>query len=182
MTMNEIERILKMEREEPYKIIVLVRSFGCSQKYEFDEAERALIVCTMLYRLGCSIEWIKFEEMEQEDEEMLNIDKYREQILKLVNDKGFSGATAICTVADVNDYRKALEWAISEYNPCLKNGDGLKPGDKIMVRDNNGQKWAQATYLFYFNETFYCVDGVRYIAEEGNFVNWLQARLPKEGE
>lgn len=66
--------------------------------------------------------------------------------------------------------------------PLLKNGDGLKPGDKIMVRDNDGQKWVQATYLFYFNEMFYCVDGVRYIAEEGNFVNWLQARLPMEGE
>lgn len=66
--------------------------------------------------------------------------------------------------------------------PLLENGDGLKPGDWIMVRDNNEQNWVQATYLFYFNEMFYCVDGVRYIAEEGNFVNWLQARLLEEGE
>ena len=80
-------------------------------------------------------------------------------------------------------FEPELEWLFSEYEPpLLKNGDGLKPGDKIMVRDNNGQKWEQATYLFYFNEAFYCVDGVRYIAEEGNFVNWLQARLPMEGE
>lgn len=66
--------------------------------------------------------------------------------------------------------------------PLLENGDGLKPGDKIMVRDNNEQNWVQATYLFYFNEMFYCVAGVRYIAEGGDFINWLQARLPMEGE
>lgn len=181
MTMNEIERILKMEREEPYKIIVLVRSFGCSQKYEFDEAERALIVCTMLYRLGCSIEWIKFEEMEQEDEEMLNIDKYREQILKLVNDKGFSGATAICTVADVNDYRKALEWAISEYNPCLKNGDGLKPGDWIMV-SLHGKEFTKRQFLFFHDDMFYTTVNDAVLGCFGDYMAWDYAHLPEDGE
>ena len=91
-----------------------------------------------------------------------------------------------CNDCEFSSVESIENWLNTEHiepePPLLKNGDGLKPGDKIMVRDNNGQEWAQATYLFYFNETFYCVDGVRYIAEDGNFVNWLQARLPEEGE
>lgn len=89
----------------------------------------------------------------------------------------------IVTAAQGNSSRLACMLSkLEDEPPLLENGDGLKPGDKTMVRDNNEQNWVQATYLFYFNEMFYCVDGVRYIAEEGNFVNWRQARLPKEGE
>lgn len=91
-----------------------------------------------------------------------------------------------CEDCEFSSVESIENWLNAEHvkpePPLLKNGDGLNPGDWIMVRDNNGQEWAQATYLFYFNETFYCVDGVRYIAEEGNFVNWRQARLPEEGE
>lgn len=134
---------------------------------------------------------------------MLNVDKYREELLEEMKFKkeklndcendNYNGVEIYFRSIEAVKRRHGggcsqffsddVKWLFSEYEPpLLENGDGLKPGDKIMIRDNDGQKWVQATYLFYFNEMFYCVDGVRYIAEEGNFVNWLQARLPMEGE
>lgn len=88
-----------------------------------------------------------------------------------------------CEFYTVKNVEKWLNAEYEEPEPLLlENGDGLKPGDKIMVRDNNEQNWVQATYLFYFNEMFYCVAGVRHIAEGGDFINWQQARLLEEGE
>ena len=103
---------------------------------------------------------------------------------RVVHGKNCGGKN--CEDCEFSSVESIENWLNAEHvkpePPLLKNGDGLNPGDWIMVRDNNGQEWAQATYLFYFNETFYCVDGVRYIAEGGIFVNWRQARLPEEGE
>lgn len=91
-----------------------------------------------------------------------------------------------CDDCEFNKLEDIENWLNAEHvepePPLLENGDGLQPGDKIMVRDNNEQNWVKATYLFYFNEMFYCVAGVRYIAEGGDFINWQQARLPMEGE
>ena len=126
---------------------------------------------------------------------MLNIDKYRDGIIEAVKDDDIR---TLCSTKDIkmvvgmkidcckpcNTCRNELmRWLFSEYEPpLLKNGDGLKLGDWIMVRDNDNQGWCKSVFLFYLNGEFYCVDGCDYIPKDGYFVNWKQARLPEDGE
>lgn len=127
---------------------------------------------------------------------MTNKDFYFDKLLAVVLERACHGMHKVvygescadaekdcndCEFNKLEDIENRLN-AEHEEPPLLENGDGLKAGDKIMVRDNNKQNWVQATYLFYFNEMFYCVAGVRHIAEGGDFINWQQARLPMEGE
>lgn len=65
--------------------------------------------------------------------------------------------------------------------PLLKNGDGLKPGDWIMVRDRDGENWRKRQFLFYHNGEF-CCELVNNSIGNGDYIPWAQARLPEEGE
>lgn len=65
--------------------------------------------------------------------------------------------------------------------PLLENGDGLKPGDWIMVRDCDREKWRKRQFLFYYNGIFYC-EYVDNSIGNGEYVLWKQARLPEDGE
>lgn len=66
--------------------------------------------------------------------------------------------------------------------PLLENGDGLKPGDWIMVRDGDGVSWRKRQFMCYFDNRFYCFKPHSQSKNECDCVMWLQARLPKEGE
>lgn len=74
-------------------------------------------------------------------------------------------------------------WLNAEHKepPLLKNGDGLKPGDWIMVRDNEVSDWAKRRFLFYYDGMFYC-ELVHNSIGNGEYIPWKQARLPEKGE
>lgn len=124
---------------------------------------------------------------------MLNVDKYREEIFEEIEIamKGSSPAPIVLAVSRVHNrhtgercdfFEPELEWLFSEYEPpLLKNGDGLKPGDWVMVRDCDGGCWAKRQFLFYYSGIFYC-ELVDSSIGDGEYVSWKQARLPEEGE
>ena len=129
---------------------------------------------------------------------MLNVDKYREEIFEEIEIamKGSSPAPIVLAVSRVHNrhtgekcdfFEPELEWLFSEYEPpLLKNGDGLKPGDWIMVRNSDEDKWSKEQFLFYYpysssDRNFACAyhDGV---IGDGDYFTWKQARIPEDGE
>lgn len=69
--------------------------------------------------------------------------------------------------------------------PLLENGDGLKPGDWIMVRDNEDCNWYKQQFMCYFNHRFFVVDDNENDSfnENGtNVTGWKYARLQEDGE
>lgn len=74
-----------------------------------------------------------------------------------------------------------LDWLFSEYEPdLLENGDGLKPGDWIMV-SNDKQGWKNRQFLYFWQGCFYAAN-LSTSPEQGEAVKWNYARLPEEGE
>ena len=97
-----------------------------------------------------------------------------------------------CEFATVESIEK---WLNAEHKepepPLLENGDGLKVGDWIMVRDLDGDEWCKMVFAFYYNNLFFVLDNAvlkkfnsfSSIDENGTGVTgWFQARLPMEGE
>lgn len=66
--------------------------------------------------------------------------------------------------------------------PLLENGDGLKPGDLIMVRDFDTQNWEKRQFMCYYDGLFFTAYGDKGIVDTSTFCRWQQARLPMEGE
>lgn len=90
----------------------------------------------------------------------------------------------MCEFKDVETIEAWLN-AEHEEPPLLENGDGLKPGDWIMVRDNSECDWYKRQFMCYFDDGFYCVNNVKQSMEEYTIFNvssWKYARLPMEGE
>ena len=75
-------------------------------------------------------------------------------------------------------------WLNAEHKepPLLENGDGLKPGDWIMVRDGDGVSWRKRQFMCYFDNRFYCFKPHSQFKNECDCVMWVQARLPEDGE
>ena len=66
--------------------------------------------------------------------------------------------------------------------PLLENGDGLKPGDWIMVRNYTYDDWKKVRFMCYFDGYFFTTETfVRAINYKTCSV-FTQARLPMEGE
>ena len=66
--------------------------------------------------------------------------------------------------------------------PLLENGDGLKPGDLIMVRDASADKWHKRQFMCFYNGVFYTAEGPFDMVGHHTFSRWHDARLPEEGE
>lgn len=66
--------------------------------------------------------------------------------------------------------------------PLLENGDGLKPGDWIMVRDEFDDSWKKQAFVAYYDGRFIAVRGGYKIGEHNEVEYARQARLPMEGE
>lgn len=86
-----------------------------------------------------------------------------------------------------SEIENVLQWLNAEHEepPLLENGDGLQPGDWIMVRDNEDCNWYKRQFMCYFNHRFYCVNKIEQTMDEYaifNVSSWAQARLPMEGE
>ena len=78
------------------------------------------------------------------------------------------------------------EWLNAEHvesePPLLENGDGLKPGDWIMVRDEFDDSWKKRAFVAYYDRRFIAVRGGYKIGEHNEVEYARQARLPEEGE
>lgn len=134
---------------------------------------------------------------------MLNVDKYRDELLEEMDnrrekvegrcDDNCSGVEIYFrSIEDVKRrhgggysalFSDDVKWLFSEYEPpLLENGDGLKPGDWIMVRDGDGVSWRKRQFMCYFDNRFYCFKPHSQFKNECDCVMWAQARLPEEGE
>ena len=128
---------------------------------------------------------------------MLNFDKYREEVEKRAawavregckNPKPAHLVLNEIIIWEGLPYMKGnelVDWLFEEYEPpLLENGDGLKPGDWIMVRDRDGDKWQKRQFMCYFQS----LDRPFVTLEEmhgwyvGKHECWKQARLPEDGE
>lgn len=122
---------------------------------------------------------------------MLNFDKYREKIEKL------DGYSLNCGLAELRGFDQdrcektdcgtcatdSLHWLVKKYEPpLLKNGDGLKPGDWIMVRYYTADKWHKRQFMCFYNGVFYTAEGLFDMVGHHTFSRWHDARLPEEGE
>ena len=121
--------------------------------------------------------------------DMLNVDKYRKEI-DLIIEKGAMprhGILRMCleeTNSESVDAAAALDWLFSEYElPLLEIGDGLKPGDWIMVRDSDKEKWVKRIFICFFEEVFWTIPNIECsVAPNMLITERKQARLPMEGE
>lgn len=90
-----------------------------------------------------------------------------------------------CDDCEFSTVESIENWLNAEHEelepPLLKNGDGLKPGDWIMVRDFEENDWLKRQFVYYFKGTFFC-SRKGYTPERCEIVCWYQARLPEEGE
>lgn len=140
---------------------------------------------------GYNIKLIKIEE----EPEMLNFDKYVNEIVEerknhtaldcaLLKIRIRHGAGKSCANTPCSECREdSINWLCEEYKPqFLKNGDGLKPGDWIMVRDGDGVSWRKRQFMCYFDNRFYCFKPHSQFKNECDRVMWAQARLPEDGE
>lgn len=121
---------------------------------------------------------------------MTNVEKYIDEILNRVKWNKtvketcfypFSYAVEHVSGISSSDLEKNLKWLFSEYEPpLLENGDGLKTGDWIMVK-NDGLEWRKLQFLFFWDGYFLTTDGVS-TPDTSCVVRWDYARLPEEGE
>lgn len=129
----------------------------------------------------------------KEEKKMLNVDKYREEFKKRqgwaereqTEKPAFQiwGEIAYTFGQGEKSARGLVEWLFSEYEPpLLENGDGLKPGDWIMVRNGDGVSWRKRQFMCYFDNRFYCFKPLSQFKNECDCVMWAQARLLEEGE
>lgn len=134
---------------------------------------------------------------------MLNFDKYREEVEKRIEWAVREGsknpmpahlilkeiAIANCLIANClyMNGDELVDWLFEEYEPpLLENGDGLKPGDWIMVRNDEDACWVKRAFLFFYPESssgrnFACAYGDGDIGD-GDYYTWNQARLLEDGE
>lgn len=118
---------------------------------------------------------------------MTNYDKHKNEILKLAkerySDLYAAEALAAHDISGLADADNVIKWLFDEYEPLLlKNGDGLKPGDWIMVRNYTHDDWKKVRFMCYFDGYFFATETfVRAINYKTCSV-FTQARLPKDGE
>lgn len=91
-----------------------------------------------------------------------------------------------CLKCEFKDAGTIENWLNAEHKepepPLLENGDGLKPGDWIMVRDEVGHAWKKRCLMCCKNGYFITTWGECSIGCTGRYEAWSQARLPMEGE
>lgn len=91
-----------------------------------------------------------------------------------------------CEDCEFSSVESIENWLNAEHEepepPLLENGDGLQPGDWIMVRDLDGDSWVKRQFMCYYRGKFVCVREGHSIDEHADFFRWSQARLPMEDE
>lgn len=126
---------------------------------------------------------------------MLNVEKYLGVIKREIDENACASKSCLIakvrrgvvkqdcdrtTCRDCED--ESIEWIFSEYKPpLLENGDVLKPGDWIMVRDVDSQSFVKRQFLYFFDGKFIC-SAPNHAPLEGFGEPWAQAHLPEDGE
>ena len=95
-----------------------------------------------------------------------------------------------CEDCEFSSVESIENWLNAEHvkpePPLLKNGDGLKPGDWIMVSDDDDSViWYKNRFVCYYNATFFVVDDIEndtFNKNGTNITGWKYARLPEDGE
>lgn len=80
---------------------------------------------------------------------------------------------------------ETIQWLFAEYEPpLLENGDGLKPGDWVMVKIFEDGAWVKRQFAFFHNGWFYYLRGGSNFSQLHLYglLRSEQARLPEEGE
>ena len=89
-----------------------------------------------------------------------------------------------CNVENIENWLNAEH--VKPEPPLLENGYGLKPGDWIMVRnDDDSVIWYKNRFVCYYNATFFVVDDIEndtFNKNGTNITGWKYARLPEDGE
>lgn len=124
---------------------------------------------------------------------MLNHNKIEEQLMNAEPEDRACAAAHLRGIwckhdgYDVEDCRDCMKESFAwlyeeEYEPpMLENGDGLNPGDWIMVRNFENGKWEKRQFAYYFDRYFYCALQGR-DPSHPEVKRWEQARLPEDGE
>lgn len=88
-----------------------------------------------------------------------------------------------CEDCEFHTIEGMCEWLNAEHKelPLLEDGDGLNPGDWIMVRDVDSQSFVKRQFLYFFGGKFVC-SAPNHTPLEGFAEPWGQARLLEEGE
>lgn len=118
---------------------------------------------------------------------MTNYDKHKGEILNLAKTRysDFYAAEALAAhdVSGLADADNVIKWLFDEYEPpLLKNGDDLKPGDRIMVRNACDEDWESRRFICYYDNVFWTLYDGDWIHVGSKIKPWLQTRLPMEGE
>lgn len=122
---------------------------------------------------------------------MLNVDKYREEFLEVIEDDSaicyagrfltILGADINCEISCGECYRSLLGMLFSEYQPpLLLDGYGLIAGDWLEVEDDNDGRWYKGRFIGYLDGRFY----VKHEGDQNLFgvSSNVHARLLKENE
>ena len=125
---------------------------------------------------------------------MLNFDKYREEVEKrmgwAVREDSKNPKPVHLILKEIAfgeglpymDGDELVDWLFEKYEPLLlEDGDGLKPGDWIMVRNSEVEEWKKRQFAYYFGCYFYCALQGR-DPSHPEVKRWYQARLPEDGE
>ena len=132
----------------------------------------------------------------EEEKKMLNFDKYREEVEKraawAVREGSKNPKPAHLVLNEIIIGKRLphmkgnelVDWLFEEYEPpLLENGDGMKPGDLIMVRQNFGEEWLRVKFAFFNNYFFYAIsENASFDRDTMCLSRWQQARLPEDGE
>ena len=89
-----------------------------------------------------------------------------------------------CFDCELHTIEGMCEWLNAEHRepPLLENGDGLKPGSRIMVRNDDKESWTKQVFMCFIYGYFVCVCDKEYVGHDGNYKLWKQARLSEDGE
>lgn len=129
---------------------------------------------------------------------MTNKEFFGDKLLAIVLDRacqnlhkvvyGESCVEKSCKGCEFNTAESVENWLNAEHvepePPLLENGDGLKPGDWIMVRNCDTNSWEPRIFMCYNLQLDRSFVTMSFLANwySGGHECWRYARLPMEGE
>lgn len=102
---------------------------------------------------------------------------------RVVHGKNCGGKS--CEDCEFSTVESIENWLNAEHvkpePPLLENGDGLEPGDWIMVKEPGDEVWVKKIFAYYYDGHFYCANDIAFF-KNGLLVNRTKARPPEDGE
>lgn len=121
------------------------------------------------------------EEFERRKLEIKDIDGYCFDIVDVYID-GIEAVKIRHNGGHSKFFSDSFEWLFSEWKPSLlKNGDKLKAGDWVMVKNSGDTIWRKRQFLCMYDDMF-IVSGEGAHLPHGMHSGWEQACLPEEDE